>query len=182
MQRHAIHARSTSAAGPDRRRTARSSKASTSCRTVWRAACIARRLAPLATAGFYVASRAAQWRPGPDGGYWDALHDDSTDAVECRADRGRHGSVAGDWYAGDGTGDPWTRASAQEIPWDRLPWADPYIFFSGNYLNYLHADVAVTDRSVAEVMSRRLAQALAATAELDVALCASTTTAPMAVT
>ena len=126
--------------------------------------------ASLATAGFYVASRAAQWRPGPDGGYWDALHDDSTDAVECRADRGRHGSVAGDWYAGDGTGDPWTRASAQEIPWDRSPWADPYILFSGNYLNYLHADVAVTDRSVAEVMSRRLAQALAATAELDVAL------------
>src|SRR5688500_10214622 len=34
--------------------------------------------ASLAGAGFYVASRAAQWRAGTDGGYWDALGDEST--------------------------------------------------------------------------------------------------------
>ena len=126
--------------------------------------------AALTGAGFHVASRAAQWRAGPGGGYWDALHDDSGGAVECRADRGRHGSATGDWYAGDGSGVPWTRDGAQEIAWDRSPFADPYVFFSGNYLNYLHANLAVSDRSFAEVMARRLAQALAATSELDVAL------------
>jgi type IV pilus assembly protein PilY1 len=126
--------------------------------------------ASLATAGFHVASRAAQWRAGVDGGHWDAPRDDGTGAVECRADRGRHGNAAGDWYAGEGTGEPWTRDASSEIPWDRSPWADPYIFYSGNYLNYLHATPAVTDRSIAEVMARRLGQALAATAELEVAL------------
>ena len=125
--------------------------------------------AALASGGYFVASRAAQWRPGPDGGYWGALHDDATGAVECRADRGRHGSAAGDWYAGDGTGVPWTRDGAQEIAWDRSPWADPYIFYTGNYLNYLSASLPVADRPIAEVMSRRLSEVLAATAELDVA-------------
>ena len=126
--------------------------------------------AALTGAGFHVASRAAQWRTGPGGGYWDALRDDSGGAVECRADRGRHGSATGDWYADDGSGVPWTRDGAQEIAWDRSPFADPYVFFTGNYLNYLHASPAVSDRSFAEVMARRLAQALVATSELDVAL------------
>jgi len=124
----------------------------------------------LASAGFFVASRAAQWRPGPGGGSWGALHDDATGAVECRADRGLHGSATGDWYAGDGTGVSWTRDSALEIPWDRSPWADPHILYTGNYLNYLRSTLATTDRPIAEVMARRMAQALASTAELDVAL------------
>ncbi len=126
--------------------------------------------ATLASAGFHVASRAAQWRAGPDGGYWDALGDESTGPVECRADRGRHGSTAGDWYAGEGSGVPWLRDGAQEIPWDRAPFADPYILYTGNYLNYLRANLSASERPLAEVMSRRLAQAIAATSEIDVAL------------
>ena len=126
--------------------------------------------AALAGAGFHVASRAAQWWAGEDGGYWDALGDDSTGPVECRADRGRHGSAAGDWYAGDGSGTPWTRDGAEEIPWDRAPFADPYILYTGNYLNYLRASLPASERPLAEVMSRRLAQALAATSEIEVAL------------
>lgn len=126
--------------------------------------------AALASAGFYVASRAAQWRAGPGDGYWDALGDESIGPVECRADRGRHGSAAGDWYAGDGSGVPWVRDSAQEIPWDRSPFADPYILYTGNYLNYLRAILPASELPLAEVMSRRLAQALASTSEIDVAL------------
>jgi type IV pilus assembly protein PilY1 len=126
--------------------------------------------AALARAGFYVASRAAQWRAGPDGGYWDALGDESTGPVECRADRGRHGSAAGEWYAGEGAGVPWIRDGEQEIPWDRSPFADPYILYTGNYLNYLRANLPASERPLAEVMSRRLAQALASTSEIDVAL------------
>ena len=126
--------------------------------------------AALAGAGFYVASRAAQWRAGPGGGYWDALEDESTGPVECRADRGRHGNAAGDWYAGDGSDMPWIRDSGLEIPWDRSPFADPYILYTGNYLNYLRASLPVSGRPFAEVMSRRLAQALASTSEINVAL------------
>jgi len=126
--------------------------------------------AALAAAGFFVASRAAQWRAGAGGGYWDALGNESTGPVECRADRGRHGSAAGDWYAGDGFDVPWIRDVGQEIPWDRSPFADPYILYTGNYLNYLRANLPVSERPLAEVMSRRLAQALASTSEIDVAL------------
>lgn len=126
--------------------------------------------AALAGAGFYVASRAAQWRAGPGGGYWDVLEDESSGPVECRADRGRHGSAAGDWYAGDGSGMPWVRDVGQEIPWDRAPFADPYILYTGNYLNYLRTNLPVSGRPFAEVMSRRLAQALASTSEINVAL------------
>ncbi|HEU5467713.1 MAG TPA: hypothetical protein VFU77_00270, partial [Steroidobacteraceae bacterium] len=127
-------------------------------------------LAPLATQGFFVASRAAQWQAGTGGGHWDALRDESAAAVECRADRGRHGATAGDWYAADGGVTPWTRDSTEEIPWDFAPFADSHVFFSGNYLNYLRTSLPITDRPTAEVMARRLAAALAATTELDVAL------------
>ena len=38
--------------------------------------------------GIFIAARAAQWRPVPGGGYWDAPSVDREDAVECRSDRG----------------------------------------------------------------------------------------------
>ncbi|MGH8204892.1 MAG: hypothetical protein ACREST_09800, partial [Steroidobacteraceae bacterium] len=101
----------------------------------------------LAVAGFYVSSRAAQWRPAEDGGYWDAPINGSADAVECRAD------------------DP-----AVEIDWDRPPFADATIFYSGNFLNYLNSARAQTYRSIAEIAAGRLSRALASTDGLDVAL------------
>ena len=101
----------------------------------------------LGVSGFYVASRAAQWRAAEDGGYWDALEDGSADAVECRAD------------------DP-----AIQIDWDRPPFAHAYIFYSGNFLNYLRSAHAQTDRSIADVAAGRLSRALASTDGLDVAL------------
>ncbi len=126
--------------------------------------------AALAGAGFHVASRAAQWQAGPGGGRWSALRDASVGPVDCRADRGRHGASAGAWYAGDGTDVPWTADSAREIPWDRAPWADPYVLFAGNYLNYLQSAPAVSERPLAELAARRLGQALAATSEHAVAI------------
>jgi len=126
--------------------------------------------AALASAGFYIASRAAQWHAEPDAGYWGSLRESSTDAVECRADRGRHGATAGNWFASDGTGAPWTNVETREIDWDRPPFADAYAFYAGNYLNYLQAVLPVTQRSVAELGASLLAQSLAATDELDVAL------------
>ncbi len=138
----------TSAAGPARRRTAAGSTASISTRAMRPADCIAKRRVRIARerrllcrlARRPVASRCGRRPLG-------CIARRRAEAVECRSDRGRHGSVSGDWYAGDGTGDPWTRDSAREIPWDRSPWADPYILFAGNYLNYLHAGLPVVERS-----------------------------------
>ena len=124
----------------------------------------------LARQGFYVASRAAQWRSAAGGGYWTAPRPDDPHAIECRADRGRHGSTAGPWYASDGPRGPWSGLIADEISWDRAPHADPYILYSGNYLNFLRAPPAATGRSIAEVITRSLAAALDATDELEVAL------------
>ncbi len=118
--------------------------------------------------GFFVASRAAQWHT--DGNYWSAPNPDSAQAVECRADRGRHGAAAGRWYASDGPGSPWQGDVAREIGWDRAPFADPYIFFTGNYLNYLRASPVAVERPIAEAALRQLSAALTATAELEVAL------------
>jgi type IV pilus assembly protein PilY1 len=131
--------------------------------------CAAARMA-LAEAGYFISARAAQWRASRDGGHWDAADADSDGALECRADRGTHGSSDGDWYAAEGAGAPWTRDSAQEIPWNRPPFADPFVFFSGNYLNYLRAATPSRARPLAETLARRMAGALAATADLDVAI------------
>lgn len=124
----------------------------------------------LARQGFYVASRAAQWRPAAVGGYWSAPRPDDPHAIECRADRGRHGSAAGTWYASDGPRGPWSGLIADEISWDRSPHADPYIFYGGNYLNFLRAPPTAAGRSIAEVITQSLAAALDATDELEVAL------------
>jgi type IV pilus assembly protein PilY1 len=125
---------------------------------------------PLAEHGFFIASRAAQWRGSAASGYWSALQADSSRAVECRSDRGRHGALAGSWYATDGEAGPWTGEAAAEIDWERAPHADPYIFYSGGYLNFLRSARTPIERPIAEVLSLSLAGALSATDELEVAL------------
>jgi type IV pilus assembly protein PilY1 len=124
----------------------------------------------LATRGFFVASRAAQWRASSEGGYWAGPAPDNDGALECRADRGRHADSAGAWYASDGTGTQWSASAAREIDWDRPPFADVVVFYAGNFLNYLRAARPPVVRGLAELQARRLADALAATADLDVAI------------
>ena len=106
----------------------------------------------------------------PCGGYWEAPSDASSAALECRADRGRHGAAAGDWYASGGTGQPWIGVAAGEIAWDRPPFADAYILYAGNFLNYLRAVHPPAERALADLFAIRLSRALASTDELDVAL------------
>ncbi len=125
---------------------------------------------PLATSGVFVASRAAQWHADVEGGYWAAPSGESAGALECRADRGAHGALPGALYARDGTGAQWTTEAAREIDWDRQPFSDAFILYAGNYLNYLRASRVPVSRTIAELQSRRLAAALAATADLDVAI------------
>jgi type IV pilus assembly protein PilY1 len=126
--------------------------------------------AALGGIGYYVASRAAQWRKSNEGGYWYAPDAESSQAVECRADRGRHGATPGSWFAGDGTGRQWSDSADREIDWDRPPFADAYIFYAGNFLNYLQSGLPPAARSIAELTTAPLAQALSATDGLDAAL------------
>ncbi|MGQ0384344.1 MAG: hypothetical protein ACT4UP_06655 [Gammaproteobacteria bacterium] len=123
----------------------------------------------IAQHGFFVASRAAQWRTG-ETGRWDALREGEGGAIECRADRARHGAAAGAWFAAELTGRPWSTDAADEIQWNRAPHADPYIFFGGNYLNYLRAGLAPRQESFASFARRSLAAALRASDGLESAL------------
>lgn len=125
--------------------------------------------AALSRQGFFVASRAAQWRGGADG-RWEALDADSVGTVECRADRARHGNSPGTWYAADGLQGPWSDAATDEIRWDRAPLADPYVFYLGNYLNYLRATLAPREIAISGLARQSLADALRATDSIDAAL------------
>ncbi len=98
----------------------------------------------LAIIGFHVAARAAQWRAAAAGGEWAALREDSTGAVECFADA----DVA--------------------LAWDRSPFADSHIFYTGNYLNWLRTPVPMVEKSYRELLAGSFA-ALRATADVDVA-------------
>jgi type IV pilus assembly protein PilY1 len=101
--------------------------------------------AALDRAGFYIASRAAQRRPTAAGGGWAALRPADGGAVECRAD------------------------AQAVIDWDRAPHADPYIFYTGNFLNWLLASLPTVEQPLAAHAAANLATALRATDELEVA-------------
>jgi hypothetical protein len=98
--------------------------------------------------GIFIAARAAQWQPVTGGGYWDAPSADREDAVECRSDRGSHGSETGQWYAANGPQGPWGATPSEEIDWDAPPLGDTYIFYTGNYLNYLASDRQTIETSL----------------------------------
>ena len=124
----------------------------------------------LARHGLFIAARAAQWRSVAGGGYWDAPSADREDAVECRSDRGSHGSETGQWYAANGPQGPWDSTPGEEIDWDAPPLGDAYIFYTGNYLNYLASDRQTIETSLAEFARAMLVEAIGATDDLDIAL------------
>ncbi len=122
----------------------------------------------LARRGYFVSARAAQWNAM--GRHWGALRKDSADGVECRSDRGRHGREAGRWFAADGSSGPWNDMPGSEIDWDSAPHGSPYIFYSGNFLNYLTAASRTTETTLANAATAMISVAIDATDELDVAL------------
>ncbi len=101
--------------------------------------------AALEGSGFYIASRAAQRRATADGGDWDALRATDDGAVECRAD------------------------AQAAVEWDRAPLADPYIFYTGNYLNWLLASLPTVEQPIAAHLATNLSTTLRATDEVEIA-------------
>lgn len=124
----------------------------------------------LARTGTYVTSRAAQWSPHASGGYWHELRPDDDHAVECRADRGVHGSSDGPWYAAQGAAGPWSRDRDDEPRWDAPPLSDSYVFLTGNYLNYLAQPTAAVTVSRYAWMASLVASAAASVDELELAV------------
>ncbi len=126
------------------------------------------------TAGFYIADRAAQWRGA--GPRWRNIQGNTGNNVwvECRADAGVHGdgvNLARLWAADAGNG-PWTANSGQQIGWN-LNGADrSYVFYSGNYINWLRNASTITQTRleiVQDVATNTLGQ-LATSANVNVGL------------
>ncbi len=93
----------------------------------------------MSLAGYYVADRAAQWRGSPL--RWRGINGNTGNSVwvECRADAGLHGNGIdlGRLWAADGTSGPWTTNAAQQITWSANGANNSYVFYSGNYINWL---------------------------------------------
>jgi len=122
-----------------------------------------------ASTGVFVAQRAAQWTPRGTSGFWGPLRPGEAHSVECREDRGRHGATDGAWFAADGMRGPWHSTDADEPRWDAPPLSDAYVFFTGNYLNYLASDER-TPISRMEWLARRIVDAASSVQGLDLAL------------
>ncbi len=101
-------------------------------------------LTNMALAGYYVADRAAQWRNsrwrGINGGTGNSVW------VECRADAGIHGNGVNltRLWARDGSNGPWTATSTAQITWTQNGANQGYVFYSGNYINWLNSGGTIT--------------------------------------
>ncbi|MCC7197962.1 MAG: hypothetical protein IT483_00470 [Gammaproteobacteria bacterium] len=122
--------------------------------------------AALAQYGVYVAGRAAQWEARPGGGWWRAPAEGSDAAIECSADR--------DAYAAHGSAGPWSSDPALQIDWQSAPLGDPYVFYAGNFLNYLAAVQPDLDLPAIELVRRGLRALPSIAGELDFTLLTTT--------
>jgi type IV pilus assembly protein PilY1 len=126
------------------------------------------------TAGFYIADRAAQWRGA--GPRWRNIQGNTGNSVwvECRADAGLHGdgvNVTRLW-AKDAAGGPWTATAAQQIGWNQNGADRSYVFYSGNYINWLLNASTITQTRleiVQDVATSTISQ-LAITSTVNVGL------------
>jgi type IV pilus assembly protein PilY1 len=101
-------------------------------------------LTSMALSGYYVADRAAQWRNNR----WRGINGNTGNSVwvECRTDAGQHGNgvnLTKLWAADAGNG-PWSANSAQQIGWDANGANQGYVFFAGNYINWLNNGGTIT--------------------------------------
>ncbi len=101
-------------------------------------------LTAMATAGYYIADRAAQWRNSR----WTSINGNTGNSVwvECRADAGVHGNGVNttNLWARDGNNGPWTASSGNQITWTQNNSNRSYVFYSGNYVNWLNNGGTIT--------------------------------------
>jgi type IV pilus assembly protein PilY1 len=101
-------------------------------------------LTSMASAGYYIADRAAQWRSSR----WRNVLGNTGNSVwvECRADAGIHGNGVNttNLWARDGSSGPWTSASGSQITWTQNNSNRSYVFYAGNYVNWLNNGGTIT--------------------------------------
>ncbi|MGH8243710.1 MAG: pilus assembly protein [Steroidobacteraceae bacterium] len=123
--------------------------------------------ATMADAGYYVADRAAQWRGSPK--RWRNINgSNASDAwVECRADAGIHGNGVNTsrLWASDSSG-PWSSVSSQQIGWNQNGAGSGYVFYTGNYINWLNNGGTII-QSRLEIMKIVASQTIAQLAASD---------------
>ncbi len=126
----------------------------------------------MALSGYYIADRAAQWRSNR----WQAINGNTGASVwvECRADAGVHGNGVNtsNLWARDGSGGPWTSNSAAAITWTLNNSNRSYVFYSGNYINWLRNGSTITQtrlQIIQQVASSTITQ-LAAQGAVNVGL------------
>ena len=112
-------------------------------------------LQTMAVSGFYVAQHGAQYRANNAGTKrWRNINGSNTaDAwVECRADAGVHGDGASTTrlWASD-TDRPWADTAGEEIGWDSNGAGGGYVFYTGNYINWLNSGGTITQKRI-EIM------------------------------
>jgi len=89
-------------------------------------------------AGSFYQGQLLAWRSSgkPNKRRWYPLSSTNNNRdVECKADRGEHGQVAGKYYANDGRTGPWSGDPTNEPSWN-----DTYYLFDGNRLNWEQTD------------------------------------------
>jgi type IV pilus assembly protein PilY1 len=114
-------------------------------------------LQTMAVAGFYVAAQAAQYRANNAGTKrWRNVNgSNAADAwVECRADAGIHGDgIDDDELWASNTDRPWADTAGEEMGWDTLGAGGGYVFYTGNYINWLNSGGTITQTRM-EIMQQ----------------------------
>jgi type IV pilus assembly protein PilY1 len=129
----------------------------------------------IAAQGYYVADRAAQWRTASGSTRWRniTITNSNTAYVECRADAGLHGdgvNLTRLWATDSGTG--WTATAAQQITWSLNNANRSYVFYSGNYINWLNnaSTIVQTRLEIVQEAAKQTIDQLAAADNTNIGL------------
>jgi type IV pilus assembly protein PilY1 len=120
-------------------------------------------------AGFYAATRAAQWRAANT--RWQEIRtDQKTAVVECRADAGVHGDGVNltRLYARDHS-NRWG-TSGQSITWNANNTNRNYVFYSGNYMNWYNGGAGVVTKTRLEIVQEVATDLLGSISGVNVGL------------
>lgn len=109
----------------------------------------------MTVSGYYVAQDGAQYRADDAGTKrWRNINgSNAADAwVECRADAGDHGDgVDNTRLWASNTDLPWADTAGEEMGWDTNGAGGSYVFYTGNYINWLNSSPTITQKRI-EIM------------------------------
>jgi type IV pilus assembly protein PilY1 len=133
-------------------------------------------LQTMAVAGYYIAAQAAQYRANNAGTKrWRNVNGSNTaDAwVECRADAGDHGDGVNNtrvWASN--TDRPWADTAAEEMGWDTNGAGGSYVFYTGNYINWLNGGGTVVQKriEIMQIVAKQLIDQLAVSDAVNLGL------------